>query len=98
MEPPQPGELQESAPNTHRQLGNNKVSRQEFDCWKTPGLCGVWLVAVFTMWLLGYPSTQKIPSAAADHLSQDQSAGKIGNPSTTLLAYGQRCWLIRAAL
>lgn len=38
LEPSQPGELQESAPNAHRQLGNKELSRQEFGGWKTPGL------------------------------------------------------------
>lgn len=71
LEPSQPAELQESAPDTHGQSGNEEISRQEFGGWKTPGLWWVW--------------TLKIPSAAADHFSQGQSTGKNGNPSTVLV-------------
>lgn len=38
LEPSQPAELQESAPDIHGQSGNKKVSRQEFGGWKTPRL------------------------------------------------------------
>jgi len=94
LEPSQPGKLHESVSNTHRQLGNKELGRQEFCSWKTPGLWWVWLMAISSTQLLGYPSIQKVPSDAADHFSQDQSDSKTGSPSTALLACGQRCWLV----
>lgn len=48
---------------------------------------GVWwlentwtLVAVFTVWFLDYPGSQKVPSGNANPFFLDWSAGKTGNP------------------